>query len=759
MRPPLIKRPFSVESLTPAQQPETTPKPADYADRVKLAEHLHNQGINPARWTEAHPAPAQTQKLFQETGRKARGNQFELGGRLYDWSPAVTATPAQARAVADAYVAQSKGATAASPASVESLVRVEDVQLKHPFGLPATKPAAGSKEAADFYLPFIRLGIDPVKTHLGDPLPMDLQVKVKQEMDRIEATGNAADSAGGTHLDHLYRGHDGWIYAKNAETQEDPAVQELRSKHAQERMRQSRDPSLPAANDNDAGLEGDILRFYAERDQATDATGRHAARHAALTRIEQQADKMSPTVTEQGQVPKGGWPRQGTGSKPTEPTEAEQNASAAEKLKTAATQIPAIIAVVKKVQGREALRLEEQALLDQVSQRFDKAGIKFDPLKADLNYLQETAKAIGHAAQSDQSRLPLHVIAAAINIDVAQALGGGTMALARLSQGGVAEAVRQSGALLTNARAGALIRGLAMTANAANNHRAANDRSTDAPDMLSLFADAAGDIVGEMVDEKTAVPVDRTNSTAATNLSVITSAEQGQRQRTFSPASPQTLKSLGNGLADATNIEIWIGGEPLFKQGEHKTLMDNIFRQEFIKVAQEKGCLPDPNDPKAKDKFKEYGGSESQKRITDTEQDGHLGSRQTDGAVSWENPDGSWTETHWNSTTPLANGFTETLREWRALLDIVVKIDKHLAMGGNMRDLLSLTKTPVLGKGPVYHMAEKRNWTEDELREFIRKKIRGRFDKDFKDCKFIGESRLVKLDDPNDPDLPRTPSR
>jgi hypothetical protein len=177
----------------------------------------------------------------------------------------------------------------------------------------------------------------------------------------------------------------------------------------------------------------------------------------------------------------------------------------------------------------------------------------------------------------------------------------------------------------------------------------------------------------------------------------------------------------------------------------------------LIKIAQEKGCLPDPNNPNDRRKVEDFGGTKPQKRITDIDQDGHLGSRQPDGGLRWQNPDGTWTEIMWNSTTPLANGFNEIVREWRALQDIIIKAAKHLTIGETVAR--TFTENPVLGEGPLYHMAEKPKWSEQELRDFISKKLRERFDKDFKDCKFIGESKTIKIDHPDDPDLPQTPAR
>jgi hypothetical protein len=237
--------------------------------------------------------------------------------------------------------------------------------------------------------------------------------------------------------------------------------------------------------------------------------------------------------------------------------------------------------------------------------------------------------------------------------------------------------------------------------------------------------------------------------------------EDLERERTenaLKPASPETIRLLRNGLSDASTVEIFIGGVPLFKQSEHKTLMDEIFRTEFIKVAQENGCLPGPEG----EQWDSHGGSKAQRRITDVDQTGHLGSRQPDGWIKWLNPDNTWTEVLWNSTSTLADGFTNIAREAAALKDILVKAGKQWAMRGDaekLRALMKLTKDPVSSEPSIVSMGEKPNWSETELRDYISKKLRDFFDKNFADCKFVGENREQKLDDPDDPDLPATPPR
>ncbi|WP_374654318.1 hypothetical protein [Dongia sp.] len=131
MRPPLTKR---------IDDSKTSPAPIDsrteaLQEKTKLARHLHSQGVNPVRWTEAHPAPQSEQETYRTTGLKLKGNQFEVGGKLYNWSPAVTASPKQAQAIADAYIDERRGAATPEP-KIEDLVNIAEVPLKHPFGAP-----------------------------------------------------------------------------------------------------------------------------------------------------------------------------------------------------------------------------------------------------------------------------------------------------------------------------------------------------------------------------------------------------------------------------------------------------------------------------------------------------------------------------------------------------------------------------------------------------------------------------------------------
>lgn len=180
MRPPVMKRIDSETATTP-----TDSRAEALQEKARLAQHLHTQGVNPARWTEAHPAPQPDQATYQATGRKSKDNQFEVGGKLYDWSPAVTATPRQAKAIADAYVAERMGkhdGTATTP-RIEELVDIAAVPLQHPLGVPHTRRPAHDMNFADERAALARdygqSGVNPDQASLSDRLSIADQTQLQ----------------------------------------------------------------------------------------------------------------------------------------------------------------------------------------------------------------------------------------------------------------------------------------------------------------------------------------------------------------------------------------------------------------------------------------------------------------------------------------------------------------------------------------------------------------------------------------------------
>lgn len=226
-----------------------------------------------------------------------------------------------------------------------------------------------------------------------------------------------------------------------------------------------------------------------------------------------------------------------------------------------------------------------------------------------------------------------------------------------------------------------------------------------------------------------------------------------------------TLAQLNSGLKHASDVTIFIGNQPVFKQAAHTSATDQILLDAFIKVAQDRGCLPkDPNELRKQETknntFERRGGANPQKRIGDPYQDGNLGSTQPDGSIKWTNPDGSVTAPHFNTTTTSADSVSEIKREIDSAKKTIENIMAHLD-DSNAAAIEKYT-TPVAGRGPLYLFGKKWNWSLDEIRAYAQRKIDGIFDKHFKDCKYIGEIEYYKLDDLDDPEIkdrPKNPGR
>ena len=679
MRPPLKKRIDS--NLLPAQADS---KSEGLEEKAKLARHLHDQGVNPLRWTEAHPARQSDQQQFQETGRKACDNQFEVDGKLYDWTPSVTATPEQAKAIANAYIAERSGkddAAALTP-KIEDLVDIAEVPLKHPFGTPHNERPANDMSAAEERIALLRhyarSGVDPDKAHLGDPVYMKDQERLKAQIAKV-LPGDRSEISG---LPVFYQGFDdGWIYQANEAT---------RAKGEEALAVES---EAVAANEN------------VSRNNAKDET---------------RANSDTSTSVAASNTGNG----------------------ALETYKAVIQNVPEIADLLEDLQAGNALTEKQREISERITASLKKAGIEFDYRASDPDQIRAVL-----AAEEKH----LHSLDTSSPAAVQLALAGFTAELSEVLAGGRFDAVRMR-------QADSVLERLKLVAERFLPLRQMNTvKSAVTP--ISIEAAKEGPIDYDAVmDEMKGLLTDiglMEESDSSAKLPGVAGLEGRQRQRELQPASTETVQQLSSGLTDARDVEIVIGGVPLFKQSEHKTLMDEIFRTEFIKIAQEKGCLPGPEG----EQWDSRGGSKSQRRITDVDKRGHLGSRQPDGWVSWKNSDGTWTETLWNSTSTFADGFTEISREAIALKDTILKADKQFAMTTDMKRLLDYTEEPVLGKANMLSMGEKPNWNETELREFISKKLREFFDKNFKDCKFIGEDRFHKLDDPNDPDLPSTPPR
>ena len=398
-RPPLLPQ-TATETGAP-------PKPAggvptrEYAEKLNLARRLHEQGVNPLAWTKAQPAAFADQDDFRKTGRKPRENQFEVGGRLYDWSPEIAATPAQGRAALDAYLKEIGDPRTSEAPPLESYVDIDKVLLRHPFGQPAFPSNAEGRDA--HLRNMIKIGVNPASAHLGDPVPMLMQDKLrgifehKLMSETPPSTPVASSEPEATDL--LYRHADGWIYTKNEATRETPAVAGIRMRHGEKRAALP----APAANDNDTDEEEEIFQHY----RAADA-------------------------------------------------EQAYNERAAKELSLIAVDMPHIVSLVEKAQAGQTLDDREQQTLTSLQEKFTEIGLELDPARADIAYLRTVATAIdkakasvdkamtaGISAETQLGRAPLHVAAQALNNEIAQALAGSTIAWAQVSQKGAGEALKR----------------------------------------------------------------------------------------------------------------------------------------------------------------------------------------------------------------------------------------------------------------------------------------------------------------------------
>lgn len=120
----------------------------DYADRLKLARHLHDQGINPLKWTRADPATFAEQEAFRRTGQKPRADQFEVDGRLYDWSPEIAASAAQGHAAFQNYLKDIGDPDTKAVPALESYVEIDKVSLQHPMGQAAKFDGKAANQSA-----------------------------------------------------------------------------------------------------------------------------------------------------------------------------------------------------------------------------------------------------------------------------------------------------------------------------------------------------------------------------------------------------------------------------------------------------------------------------------------------------------------------------------------------------------------------------------------------------------------------------------
>lgn len=531
MRPPLKKRIGLPETPLLEPMPTTDSKAEALEEKRQLAKHLHNQAINPLRWTEAHPASQSDQQTYQATGQKPRGNQFDVKGKLYNWSPDVTATPQQAKAITDAYMAERSGtAQKETGPAIDKLVEVEKVPLTPPFGTPHKNRIANDMNAAEerkaLFRHYAQSGVDPDKAHLGDPLPMKDQERLKAEIKKISS--GASDPIKAPHASEIAQNHssplfyqgfdDKWIYQTNSHTRESDEVQKLRAEHLGETSSQT-------ANDN-ISIDERIAQHYLDRDK------------------QKQSKNDQPVA------------------------EAELNENAAKRLADASEQIDSLVSAIENIQADRQPTEAEGLLLERINGAFDKIGIKFDPKNTNIDYLRTVAHAIKNTASESSTagkRVPLHILAQSHNVQLAQALAGGTIPWAKVHQSGPSQALalalnspRKLGTVANVA--GTVIAGYALGKSAAEVAKKMAEED-ESPNIFSPYQDG-GAFTGESTkarNQQATSSADIINKLSPEEIAQIDHIFTGQpstfdRSQPISMASQSKAEILSSGAVDAIEL-------------------------------------------------------------------------------------------------------------------------------------------------------------------------------------------------------------
>lgn len=718
MRPPVKKPLDSHPADAPQVESRIDSEREALAKKRKLAQHLHDQGINPLTWTDAHPASQAAQRQFQETGRKLRDNQFDVSGRLYDWAPSVNATPAQAKAIADAYAAGSQGLAARRPVPVETLVDIAQVPLRHPLGTPHSPRAAANQndpaaaaERMALYRHYAKSGVDPDKAHLGDPPPMREQEKLKAEMAKLPAGGKT--ELGG--LPVFYQGFDdGWIYQANASTEESAEVQRIR-------LAQANDDS---ANDHAPELIEQIARHYLDRGAGSEADGilEYAKTSGAPPAFESDADNDGTSPDESLKRKHDNHPA----------GDLNPRADIVE-LQSFIQSMPAVISVVDKLQAGDALTPAEGKILDRILIGLEKAGIEFDYTLSDPDQMREVyAKAVEilqkarQGGEEDTSGITLGTL----TLRGTQALAGGPFDRVRMNQSGslLKRLSLASQSLLPAAKK------LAVPATTVLNVEAAKEGPIDYDGAYKEIHDL---FVG---GESTA---SEDSGTSTESIELLNATSPGKLQTTISSQredmDAETFKSK---LTTFDEVTIYIG-DVVLRQHPLTTATDQIFIEELLAVAQSKGCDPEPDPTAANpDRKAVYGGNEAQRRITDIDKPGHIGSAQPDGATRLAGH-GNRGEVWFNSVSTFADGLRILGREVvsaKRILDVAIK------QLGASQDVLDKLVNPVKARGHLYLYRKKWQWSLDKIREDLRSKIKRAFDQYYQDCLPKGPSSIIDLD-------------
>jgi hypothetical protein len=335
----------------------------EFTEKRKIAKHLHDQGIDPEKWTEAEPLPYPDQEQFQAIGLKPNDLHFEVGGRLYRWAPHLVGNDNQRRAAIAEYEGKGKR-------PIEELVDLAKVSARHPFN--QKHEPSEEAEALVFFRKLAAQGIDPVRAHLGDPLPRAQQEKLRG----IEG------------IPGVYRHpKDGHLYLKNQATEEDAEVADIRRRAAiaagpEEAARRILETEDATSAEAEAELVAQHhLKAWRQRRQTAPET-------------KSAAGTIAPSAP-QGIASLTGVPTTHTRE---DRAAAEISAAAPVEITPAADEgksvpVADFIAAVEKAKADKPLSPEEATLIAGIASSLATLDIPFDPKTFDLGPLKQSAAA------------------------------------------------------------------------------------------------------------------------------------------------------------------------------------------------------------------------------------------------------------------------------------------------------------------------------------------------------------------------------
>ncbi len=425
----------------------------------------------------------------------------------------MTATAEQAKAIGEAYMAERRGTAGATPPpKLEDLVDIAKVPLKHAFGTPHNQRPANDMNAAEeraaLERHYAQSGVDPDKAHLGDPLEMKDQERLKAEIKKM-LPGDKSEISG---LPIFYQGYDdGWIYQANDHTRASGTAAQASDHHA-------------ATNENSTNQ----------------------------SKVGASPEKLADRPASRLPILQSGIDR------------------ARIEYESAVKGLPKIVKLIDDLKAEKPLTEDRVALNAGIVASLKRAGIKFDYQKVDVDQLRAKAAGEEKYRQSIDLTDPAAVQAAAalLSLQTSEALAGGRFNTVRMQQAGsILERLKLVPELYASLGSSALGRTTALkTSTALLGTEAAEDGPVDydaaLKEMTGLLSDAgiiggkateAPDILGDMsTDEEATKSLDADNvgtpvssklgTLSTTDIAAVEQIFIG-KPSTFDRSQPTTIPS------------------------------------------------------------------------------------------------------------------------------------------------------------------------------------------------------------------------